>query len=92
MQTALPTLINKKLFIAAQKYKYTWEKEFSIRIMNYDLPDNKNIITVLLTTLGISIDIPSINLTQCEIDGLERIKSKKEIDEKIQSLRCIEHK
>ncbi|PIJ51972.1 hypothetical protein BL250_03140 [Erwinia sp. OLTSP20] len=98
MQTALPTSINKKLFIAAQKY--TWENEFSIRVMDYDPPDNENVTTVLLTTLDISIDIPSVNLTQCEIDGLEKMKSRivtdsqmriKEIEEKIQSLRCIEH-
>jgi len=99
MQTTLPSSINKVLFIAAQKY--FWEEDFSIRVLDYEPIRNDDVTTILLTTHDLSIDIPSVDLTQGEINHLEESKRKilsdahakvQVIEGKIQSLRCIEHK
>ena len=95
-----PSIINQQGIIHCSP-KIFLGRRFQYQGLDYEPISYGDVTTILLTTHDLSIDIPSVDLTQGEINHLEESKRKvlsdahakvQMIEGKIQSLRCIEHK
>jgi len=92
----------KEVKLYVQAVKYNWEKEFVIDVRDYKTESSREQVVVHLSEVTVEVQIPDVDVKHLQLEEVkqlqETIKTERAnsyaritaIEEKIQSLLCIE--